>query len=365
MLIKIQQFLFGKNHSWSSTSIELGRELIKQGHEVDFISTDGNLPQFTPEDLKQYIKTAPRQSYDAQFSYTFPRNFPKYIANGNKNRLGLWSFEFPILPGWSIKYINSDYCDKFIAISKWFYDICIENKINKDKLIYIPHGINKEQWYNSKPIDSIKKDGMVSWLTDFAQPHYRKNITGTLEAWGMAFTKNDNVQLVMKVKDKKPEQSFEINFSHEFEKFKKRWPNHAKVKVIKEYLPSMESLYKSCDGLFMIPNSEAFFLPGLQMLASGGVVITSNYAGQLDYLNENNSVLINGKIVRAPANYQYWTPNIQSTMFEPNLDEAAEKLIYATNNISVLKEKFHANLDSSFWDHYSWKSVAEKLVSLC
>src|SRR5271157_2893132 len=86
MRIKIQQFLFGKCHSWSLVGQNLGRSLIKLGHTVEFVSTDGFVERYCPQDLKPFVKEVPTGIYDCQISYTAPHNWPKYLANGTKNK---------------------------------------------------------------------------------------------------------------------------------------------------------------------------------------------------------------------------------------------------------------------------------------
>jgi len=127
----------------------------------------------------------------------------------------------------------------------------------------------------------------------------------------------------------------------------------------------MTSLYASVDCLFMLTKAEAFFLPALQGLAAKKIVITSNYGGQLDFLNENNSILINGKMTRAPISAQYWTPNIYSSWFEADIEEAAEKLRYAAKNVELLKGRFYANMGEDFWEKFSWDGVAKEILKLC
>jgi len=63
MKVKIQQFLFSKNHSWSNVGKAIGRELLKNGHEVHFISTDGIKEEFVDLDLKNNIKNFNRDFF--------------------------------------------------------------------------------------------------------------------------------------------------------------------------------------------------------------------------------------------------------------------------------------------------------------
>jgi hypothetical protein len=79
MRIKIQQFLFGKVHSWSLVGQNIGRSLIKLGHNVEFISTDGIVDEYIPTDIKPFVKTDPSGIYDCQISYTAPTNWLRLL----------------------------------------------------------------------------------------------------------------------------------------------------------------------------------------------------------------------------------------------------------------------------------------------
>ena len=109
MRIKIQQFLFGKLHSWSFVGQNIGRSLLKMGHDVDFVSTDGIKQEFTPKDLSKHIKDSPSGVYDCQISYTAPHNWPNYLSNGSKNRFAIWNYEYNNKPG-SVEPLLQGFC---------------------------------------------------------------------------------------------------------------------------------------------------------------------------------------------------------------------------------------------------------------
>jgi glycosyltransferase involved in cell wall biosynthesis len=362
MKCKIQQFLFGANHSWAVVGKNTARALLKRGHQVDLVSTDGVKDEYVDDDLRPYIKQKPDNNYDMQFSYTALHNFPKYLAAGTKNKFGMWTYEFDKIPQGFAKYYKC--ANKFTVPSKFFYDICINNGISADALRILPHGVDYERFQNATPM-KLSTSKKYKFLINIAQPHIRKNLPGTLEAFGKAFTNKDDVCLVIKVVDKKPDKLFEVSFRDEFNKFKKKYPNHAECIILDKYIPKIEELYKACDALFMLPNAEAFFFPAAEMLASGGLVITSNYGGQLDFLNNDNSILINGKMVRAPMNAQYWVPSRYASMFEPDTNEAAQKLIDCVNNFNNIKKEKLSNLSPQFREHFSWDNVAKMLEELC
>lgn len=355
MRVKIQQFLFGKVHSWSNVGKNVGKALISDGHSVDFVSTDGFESKFSDG----LVNETPKPPYDLQFSYTAPKNFPNLLNKfyGGVS-VGMWAYEFPIWPTGFSKFTTS--VDYFASPSEWFKNISIKNKVDENKMIVIPHGVNWDKFQNASPL-KLKTNKSVKFFVNFAQPHLRKNIPATLKAWGKAFTKSDDVCLVMKVVDKKPEHVFDINFREEFSSFKKEFPNHAEIVMINQYVEDMSELYAAIDILFMIPNAEAFFLPALEALAAGKNVITSRYGGQLDFLNDDNAFLVDCKIGRAPKEAQYWNSSVYSEWGVPDINQAVEVLRHCYSNFGSLNK---VKPDEEFKNKYSWKNNAKILEGL-
>ena len=266
MKIKWQGFL-GQNHSWSVVAQNISRELIRQNHDVDLISTNGL--DYIPQDLSAFIKASPKGKYDMQLSYTAMKNFPQYLSDGDQNRFGIWCYEFVgknSLPSGFAK--NHKYCDLLLPPSKFAKDIFLESGVPEDKLKVLPHGINSKKFLTVDALD-LKLTQKVRILVNIAQPHIRKNIRGLLSAYGEAFTSKDDVVLVLKVVDKKPQQAFEVSFSKEFELFRSKYKNHAQVKLVKDFIPDIESIYKSCNVTFTMTHSECFFFSGSRRLGSG------------------------------------------------------------------------------------------------
>jgi glycosyltransferase involved in cell wall biosynthesis len=361
MRIKIQQFLFGQSHSWAHVGKETGRALINMGHSVDFISTDGLSSEFVPKDLENYVRIQPSGIYDCQFSYTAMMNFPKYLdKNFGGKRFGMWAYEFDTLPEGFARHAS--YVDKFLVPSDWFKDICQSNKIDPNKLVTVPHGVRWQEFSKASKIN-LRTEKKIKVLINFAQPHLRKNIPGTLEAIGKAFTDKNDICFVMKVKDLKPKQKFEISFSEEYKKIKQKYKNFPEVIIFKDYIPDMYGLYKSCQVFFMIPNAEAFFLPALEALAANQIVITSKYGGQMDFLNEKNSFLVEGKEVRADRNAFYWNSSAYGKWFLPDINDAVDKLKYVYQNFDSLYGK--EVVDEAFKKKYSWENGAKIIEELC
>lgn len=368
MRIKIQQFLFGKNMSWGLVGQNIGRSLLKLGHNVEFISTDGIDPKFLPEDLRPYTRSQPIGVYDCQISYTAPHNWPIYLANGTKNRFAIWNYEYNIkqgspdalLQGFA-KYWRAT--DKILPSSSFTKDVFRSMLIPDEKMVVVPHGINLEDFsYDKKYPLKTKKSKKI--LLNIAQPHKRKALPLALKSFGKAFTKKDDVCLIAKVfKQNNKGQQFDIDFSSLYKTFESKFPNHAEVEFIYDYIPNIADIYKSCDINFSATHAECWHLPSLEALASNIINVVPNYGGQLDFCNENNSILINGKVVRCSPDNLYWKPNNFAVHFEIDTDDAALKLRKAVEENDQLKSKFQPYCQEVV-SKFTWENVAKQILDL-
>jgi glycosyltransferase involved in cell wall biosynthesis len=354
MRVKVQGFLFGKSHSWAYVNQNLGRSLLKLGHDVEFVSTDGNDPKHTPNDLKPFIKSFGIGNYDMQISYTAMINFPQYLSSGDKNRFGIWCYEFPIIPKDFIKYYKS--CDKILAPSNFAKDIFINNKVPGDSVVVVPHGIDLDA-FNNKNKFKLKTNKKIKFLIPLGQPHIRKAIPETIESFYKAFTNKDDVCLVAKIPSSSKEESkpFEVDVKKIINKLNEKYRQHPEIELITDYVPDMVSLFNACDVVYSLTHAECFFMPALEGFAANKLVVVPGHGGQLDFCNNENSLLISGKEVRAPMEAQYWSPSPFNSYFEANQEHAVEALrsVYRSYD-SILeskKESMKNTVQNYTWDN--------------
>lgn len=374
MKILIRQFL-GKRHSWAVFGWGIADALIAQGHEVHLFSTDGieHLPPHLKTNLVGYIEENkpeelfgrhPDPVYDCQISYTCMKNFRNLLKSGDKNRLGVWVYEWNgknVLPtGFAKSY---HHCDYLISPSNFGKDIYLNAGIPEDVIKVIPHGIDINQYRKTSTV-KINTDKKYKILANIAQLHLRKNIPGLLEAYGKAFNKNDDVSLILKTKEKKPTQQFEIQFPEVLKAFKSKYPKHAEVKIYSNFIEDMSDLYRSVDSVYTMAHCEGFYMPGLEAMAAGKLNIAPKYGGQLDFLNEDNSLLINGKEERADPKSMYWESNPNAIWFKPSVESAAEKLQYSYQNYEVLNQKIEQQKEKVY-EEYGWDKIAKQMTDLC
>lgn len=374
MKILIRQFL-SKNHSWAVVGWGVATALINQGHDVHLFSTDGDCKQHLPSHLKPYLigyfeennqnkiyGRLPDHTYDMQFSYTCMKNFPFMLSNGSKNRFGTWCFEWDgqnVLPTGFAKYYHN--CDYLCAPSNFAKQVFVNSCIPSDRIKVIPHGINAEQYRQTSTID-FKTNKKFKILANIAQNHLRKNIPGLLEAYGKSFTTKDDVCLILKGKDKKPSAPFEVSVSECLSNFKKKYPQHAEIKIFSEFVEDISALYRSIDACYTMTHGEGFYMPGLEAIASGKLCVAPNHGGQLDFLNHTNSLLVSGKEERANPKSMYWESKNNAIWFQPSTDDAAQKLIYASKNYEII----NANINKEeILQKYDWNVIAKQLTDLC
>lgn len=368
----------GKNHSWSIVGQNISRELIKLGHDVDLFSTNGDL--YFPDDLRPYLKGQLEEgqhigpenfieliagklqaTYDMQLSYTALRNFCGYFIRGNANRFGIWNYETTILPKAFAKY---GLCvDKVVPSSNFSKEIFTKNGMSEDHQVVIPHGIHLDRFNNLGKYE-LKTKKKYKILANIAQPHLRKNIPGLLETWGKAFTKADDVCLVMKISKKGANGVMDIPINEIFNNFRAKYKNHAEIEIIDTFIVDIEPLYNACDVVITMSHAECFWMPGLEAMAANKVVVAPRYGGQLDYMTDDNSILIDGKVIRADNRMQYWEPSPYAAVFDPSTDQAAEKLKDLVKNYGDYLNKFSPKM-KEILPEYSWKRVAERFVELC
>jgi glycosyltransferase involved in cell wall biosynthesis len=320
---------------------------------------------------KQVIETAPKLGpYDCQISYTAPHNWPAYLAAGTKNKFGIWNYEYnnkktsekySLLQGFA-KYAKAT---KFVLPSSNFtQDVFLSMGIDKDKMRVVPHGINLDDFKEKQPWPlNTKRSKKI--LLNIAQPHRRKALHLALAAFGKAFTKDDDVVLVAKVfKQNHAGHQFDIDFNALYKTFERKYPNHAEVEFVHSYVPNIADIYHSCDINYSATYTECWHLPSLEALAAGIVNVVPRYGGQLDFCTDKNSLLIDGRIVRAPRDHQYWAFNPFAVHFEISTDDAAKKLQTAVSDYDKLKKKFSSSMAKTA-KRFTWENAAKGILDLC
>lgn len=368
MKVLLKQYL-GQNHSWSIVGQNLAHQLIKLGHETHLFSTNGlqyfpddlrsNLLGYINEEEKRIYGKEPSGQYDLALSYTCIKN-SGYLQSG-RNRFLIWVYEWPILSPGFAKHANN--LSLILAPSKFAADIFLANKIQANKIKIVPHGVDFNQFDNKKQYQ-LKTNKKTRIFTNIGQAHLRKNLSGLFNTYFKAFTKNDDVCLIAKIAKKPMKTPFDVDPLAIFQAVSKQYTNAAEVELITDYVPDIVELYNACDIVFTASHTEGFYMPGLEAIAANKINVCPRYGGQLDFLSDNNALLIDGKITRTPIAEQYWNGDIRNTHFLPNIEDGVAKLRLAVDKKDELTAKFSA-ASQDILKEYTWENAAKKIIALC
>ena len=344
--------LFGSTHSWSYAIRSIMNEFHKMGHELFITSTDGYY--FAPQELSKYFNKDTNEA-DIDLCYTLPSNFEQWFNSKSKLKLAMFNWESTsVPPEWnnSLKYI-----DYVLPSSNAVKDVFINNGWDERKIITLPLGVDWEEFSNAMP---MQIGGLNTFrFLNVSIPHYRKNIDIVLDAYYSSFSSSDDVSLILKSSFITPKNKFECDLNEIIKTIQRKHNKKIlpKVHIITDKLTSMAPLYKTSNCLVSASSFEGFGLPMLEAFASGLQVIAPRASGQLDFLNDDNSFLINVDSIKAGAKYQYWRPDSSSTTFYPKVDEIAKSMIDVFNG----KKKF---FDEKIKDNFSWGNSANKIINI-
>ena len=118
--------------------------------------------------------------------------------------------------------------------------------------------------------------------------------------------------------------------------------------------------YQEADCYILPSRGEAFGLPFLESMSSGVPVITSDFGGQTDFINEENGWLIKTKklchlserLCRINAAYKgLW-------FAEPEIEDVRKAMRYAFENKDEVKEKGLKSRED-VKNKFSWKSISK------
>lgn len=159
----------------------------------------------------------------------------------------------------------------------------------KDKIKLIPHGINLDLFYSKeKPTDKFRFLCNKGWRN----MEDRGGIQYAVRAYLEEFSQSDNIEMIIKINPAYPMG----DFNKLLEQVKPNRTDLPGIKIIGDALPyeHMVHLYNQANVFLSPTRAEAFNLPCLEAMACGLPVITTNFGGQTDYVNNENGWLVDG-----------------------------------------------------------------------
>jgi GT2 family glycosyltransferase/glycosyltransferase involved in cell wall biosynthesis len=241
-----------------------------------------------------------------------PENYFK-----NKYTIGFWAWELPDFPDdWksSFSYVNE------IWVPSVFVKEAVEKKTSLPVYV-MPHPIEKVNtpYLNRKYFKLPEDRFLFLMMYDIHSIQERKNPKGSIKAFKKAFNFNDNsVGLVIKVNNSNED---------ELNQLKQEIGEYNNIYLLDKNMSrhEVDSLIKSCDSFVSLHRSEGFGLVLAEAMALGKPVISTNWSGNIDFMNINNSICIEYELKKLEKDYgpyksyQHWA--------EPSIEHASQMMI--------------------------------------
>ncbi|MBC6975847.1 glycosyltransferase [Bacillus sp. Xin] len=273
---------------------------------------------------------------------TAHRKLGHRFFNGRYN-IGYWHWELPELPE---EWISSFRLLDEVWVPSSFVLEAVSKKTNLP-VIRIPHCIQVEcskgidRGYFGLPIDRF----LFLAMYDTRSVSQRKNPLSVIKAFQEAFSKDDaSVGLVLKVNGSQ-------NNAEELKQLQNLIQDNSNIYLINQTLSREEinALIQAVDCIASLHRSEGFGLVLAEGMYLGKPVIGTNWSGNTDFMNSENSCMVDYTLVKVGEDYgpykhdQIWA--------EPDIDHAVyymRKLVSNSLWYSNIAEKGKADVHKNF-----------------
>ena len=183
----------------------------------------------------------------------------------------------------------------------------------------------------------------------------RKGVDVLLKAWGDAFTREDDVTLIIKTFPNPHNTA-----RHLLEDARASYQNYPDVIIIEEDLSdsALKALMLSCDALVAPSRGEGFGLPIAEAMLSGLPVIATGYGGHMDFCDHENAWLVDFTFARARTHFAL----SDSIWAEPDCEDLARQLRAVYDATPEERKRRALAGRDRLLGRYSWGQVARRVM---
>ena len=275
---------------------------------------------------------------------------------GTKNlqgryNIGYWVYETENIPKkWedSFKYVNEIWTPSTYVTEAF-------KKVSPVPVYTIPYGVDtkKNEKLTRKDFDLPENKFIFLCLYDPKSSVERKNPQAVIRAFKEAFKNNDqDVLLVIKM-NKAMQEDVDV-LKDELEGIKN-------YKIFTESLPQEDlfSLISLCDVYVSLHRSEGFGMVMAEAMSLGTVCIATNYSANLDFMNKENSLLVDYKLVKTELKNHY-SYSYDDLWAEADVEQASDFMIKLYKD-KDLYNKLKENARKTILEEFSIKKCTEKI----
>lgn len=270
--------------------------------------------------------TARTGYWDTNIIHLTPENWPRYIQS-NKYNIGYTAWETSKLPNEWIPLINSV---NEVWVPSHFNKEVFANSGVTIPIKVVPHAIPEPKQVSvDVPMDDNYKFYSIFQWTE------RKNPIGLLTAYLTEFRSDEPVCLYLK--------TYHMGWNDKQQSIIKTYVRDLKEKLGLESYPKIQfignllsdddicRLHQIGDCLVLPHRGEGFGLVPATAMSYGRPVISTNWGGNLEFMDKNNSLLVSGSLVS--VNGMPWNKYSSDQMWcEPNMTDLKWKMRHIFSN---------------------------------
>ncbi len=257
-------------------------------------------------------------------------------------------------------------------------------KVCKESVPYVPvrvvpHACDITKYgkdYSAFDLSIMEDRHLFYFIGEFSR---RKRVSAILQAYYLAFDRNENVGLVLKVN--KPGQTAEETFSKLVETDKLVKENlrlylddkcYPPVYFITSYMAEdqLYALHKKCNTFVTLTYGDAWCIPAFDALGFGNSVISSNCGGMADFVASYDNSLVKGTwqpvfgadVVLADLNTG------RENWFMADINEVVDAMRYQYSSAGMYMCGFQSGLRmdalEKLFETYSYEAVGNKMKAL-
>jgi len=347
---------FDSSYSLAILNRNLGRALLRQGMELEYLSSEGggDFPadpfflQANP-DIGSRIADPGKAPPDVVLRNMYPPRCTR--MDGVVNTYALYGWEESAFPHeWACGF--NENLDLITTTSRFVSKALIDSGVKVPVRVV---GDGADHFVNvvSEPLGVPLLSGFRFLHNSSCFP--RKGIDVLLEAFGCSFSGRADVSLIVKTF---PNPHNDI--VAQLQRFRKKFPRAPQVQLLMEDLTEgqMATLYASCNALVAPSRGEGFGLPIAEAMLREIPVIATAYSGQMDFCNDDTAYLVDYRFAYARSHFE--EPG--SIWAEPDVASLGRAMLAVVDGSGEARRSRVANALRVIRYRFSWDAVAERQV---
>ena len=326
------------------------------------------LESLKPHDWTRYVNTnefnmLQNQPFDDAISImiNLPPLWKFPLSDKPKHFIGWCVWEGASVPKYWIDIFNMENISAIIVPSNHTLN-AIQNTLKTSinpKIHVVSHGVNSSL-FKPRTIEKPKDSKFIFIMNKgWAQgPNDRGGIQFGLKAFCDEFKNDKDVQMICKINTTYCPIGW--NLDNEMAKIGLTPSDTKNVVFVLNNMnfDELPLLYQQGDVFVSPTMGDAFNLPCLEAMSCGLPVITTNFGGQTDYVNNNNGWLVDYDLTDVTWDVAYEG----NSWALPKLEDLKKKMRYAYNCRNDIEDmKIHARKTA---ENYTWENSAKQLLNI-